>query len=123
VERFHLSSGENARSIESLKQQVLKVTKVRDTKILEISATLPEPALAQQFVIYVAEETVKLSRGESAVADREVMGEAERQAADAQERLERAQQALVAYSAREPNGALEPRIESDVICLRRSINR
>jgi uncharacterized protein involved in exopolysaccharide biosynthesis len=117
VERFHLSSGENARSIESLKQQVLKVTKVRDTKILEISATLPEPALAQQFVIYVAEETVKLSRGESAVADREVMGEAERQAADAQERLERAQQALVAYSAREPNGALEPRIESDVDLL------
>jgi len=56
VERFHLSSGENARSIESLKQQVLKVTKVRDTKILEISAST-EPALAQQFVIYVAEET------------------------------------------------------------------
>jgi capsular polysaccharide biosynthesis protein len=104
VERFHLSSGENARSIESLKQQVLKVTKVRDTKILEISATLPEPALAQQFVIYVAEETVKLSRGESAVADREVMGEAERQAADAQERSSRASNRMW-------------------ICLRRSINR
>jgi len=117
VEHFHLSSGENARSIESLKQQVLKVTKVRDTKILEISATLPEPALAQQFVIYVAEETVKLSRGESTVTDHEVIGEAERQAAEARQRLDHAQLAFVANSAREPTGALQPRIESDVDLL------
>jgi len=33
VEHFHLASGENPRSIESLKQQVLKVSKLRDTKI------------------------------------------------------------------------------------------
>jgi uncharacterized protein involved in exopolysaccharide biosynthesis len=50
VEHFHLSSVEGARSMESLKQQVLKVTKLRDTKILEISATLADPQLAQQFV-------------------------------------------------------------------------
>jgi succinoglycan biosynthesis transport protein ExoP len=117
VEHFHLASGENARSIESLKQQVLKVTKIRDTKILEISATLPEPALAQQLVNYIAEETVKLSRGESAATDREVIGEAERQAAEAQQRLDRAQQGLVANAAREPSGALQPRIESDVDLL------
>ena len=109
VEHFHLATGR----IESLKQQVLKVTKVRDTKILEISATLPEPVMAQQFVNYVAEETVKLSRGESAASDREVIGEAERQSTDAQQRLERAQQAWIANSAREPIGALQPRIEAD----------
>lgn len=119
VEHFHLAAGENARTIESLKQQVLKVSKLRDTKILEISATLPEPALAQQFVNYVAEETVKLSRGESAAADREVVGQAEREATEAQQRLDRAQQAIVASSAREPTGALQPRIESDVDLLER----
>jgi len=70
------------------------VTKLRDTKILEISATLPEPGLAQQFVNYVADETVKLSRGESAVADREIIGEAERLASEAQQRLDRAQEAV-----------------------------
>lgn len=117
VARFHLRSGENAQSIESLKQQVLKVTKLRDTKILEISATLAEPELAQQFVNYVAEETVKLSRGESAATDREVIGEADRQATEAQQRLDRAQQAWVAYAAREPNGSLEPQIEADVDLL------
>ena len=87
MEHFHLASGENARSIEGLKQQVLKVTKLRDTKILEISATLTDPGLAQQFVNYVADETVKLSRGESAATDREMIGEAERQAAEAGSRV------------------------------------
>src|SRR5262245_53768270 len=56
VERFHLHAGGLFPSIESLKQQVLKVTKLQDTKILEISATLPEPGLAQHFVQYLAEE-------------------------------------------------------------------
>jgi uncharacterized protein involved in exopolysaccharide biosynthesis len=117
VEHFHLASGGDARTIESLKQQVLKVAKIRDTKILEISVTLPEPVLAQQFVNYVAEETVKLSRGESAASDREVIGEAERQFTEARQRLERAEQAWITNSAREPTGALQPRIESDVDLL------
>jgi len=114
VEHFHLVS---KGSIESLKQQVLKVAKLRDTKILEISATLAEPEMAQQFVNYVAEETVKLSRGESAASDREVIGEAERQAGETQQRLDRAQQAWAANAAREPNGALQPQIEADVDLL------
>jgi uncharacterized protein involved in exopolysaccharide biosynthesis len=117
VDHFHLAYGANARSIESLKQQVLKVTKLRDTKILEISATLPDPVLAQQFVSYVAEETVKLSRGESAASDREVIGEAERQAIEARDRLDRAQQAAGANAAQAPSGALQPQIEADVDLL------
>ncbi len=110
AEHFHLASGR----IESLKQQVLKVTKLRDTKILEISATLPQPELAQQFVSYVAEETVKLSRGESAATDNEVVGEGERQTAEAQQRLDHAQQAWAANAAHESGGALQSQIEADV---------
>ncbi len=117
AEHFHLLSRENSRSMESLKQQVLKVTKLRDTKILEISATLRDPELAQQFVNYVAEETVKLSRGESAATDHEVIGEADKQATEAQQRLEKAQQAWATYTAREPSGALQPQIEADVDLL------
>jgi succinoglycan biosynthesis transport protein ExoP len=117
VEHFHLNVGGNGRSIESLKQQVLKVTKLRDTKILEISVTLAEPVLAQQFVNYVAEETVKLSRSESAATDLDVIGETERLAAESQQKLERAQQAVAANAAREPSGALQPQIESDVDLL------
>jgi uncharacterized protein involved in exopolysaccharide biosynthesis len=114
VERFHLSTGANARSIESLKQQVLKVSKLRDTKIMEISATWPEPNLAQQVALYIAEETVKLSRGESIATDREVIGEAERQATEAQQRLDRAQQAWAAETVRSPGAALQAQIEADV---------
>jgi uncharacterized protein involved in exopolysaccharide biosynthesis len=117
AEHFHLISAENAGSIESLKQRVLKVNKIRDTKILEISATLASPEMAQQFVNYVADETVKLSRGESAATDREVIGEAERQAALAQQRLDKAQQAWAANAAKEPSSALQPQIEADVDLL------
>ena len=73
--------------------------------------------MAQQFVNYVAEETVKLSRGESAATDREVTGEAERQATEAGQRLERAQQASIDNATREPNGALQPQIEAEVDLL------
>jgi succinoglycan biosynthesis transport protein ExoP len=114
VEHLNLSSGQNARSIESLKQQVLKVNKLRDTKILEISATWSEPVVAQQVARYVAEETVKLSRGESLATDREVIGEGERQATEEQRRLERAQQAWAAEAAHAPSVALQSQIEADV---------
>jgi len=114
VERFHLASGRDSSAIESLKQQVLKVTKLRDTKILEISATLPEPALAQQLVSYVAEETVKLSRGESVAVDREVMDAADRQASEAMQKLHLAQQNAAENAVRQPSGELQAQIEADV---------
>jgi uncharacterized protein involved in exopolysaccharide biosynthesis len=110
VEHFHLASGR----IEALKQQVLKVTKLRDTKILEISATLPAPDLAQQFVSYVAEETVKLSRGESLANDRDAIGDAERQEAETKLRLAGVQRAWAEHESREPSGELQTQIESDV---------
>jgi capsular polysaccharide biosynthesis protein len=110
VEHFHLGSGR----IESLKAQVLKVTKLRDTKILEISATLLQPELAQQFVNYIAEETVKLSRSESLATDREVISDAEHQFADAELRLAQVQRTWAEHESRQPSGQLQAEIESDV---------
>jgi capsular polysaccharide biosynthesis protein len=112
VERFHLQPGGWSPSIESLKQQVLKVTKLQDTKILEISATLPEPELAQRLVQYLAEETVSMSHNEYAAADRELIDEAQREASDAKTRLDTAQKAWAAYTEREPIDALESQIEA-----------
>src|SRR3954454_119706 len=48
-------------SIEALKKKVLRVNKPRETKILEISATLPNPRDAQALAKHLAEETVRLS--------------------------------------------------------------
>jgi uncharacterized protein involved in exopolysaccharide biosynthesis len=114
VERFHLATADNARNIESLKQRVLKVTKVRDTKILEISSTLVNPELAQQLVRYIAEETVKLSRRESEATDREMIAEAERQLAEARQRMDRTQQEWTRLAEHEPSSALQAQIESDI---------
>src|SRR3954454_1286142 len=47
-------------SIESLKKTVLRVSKPRDMKILEISATLPSPVQAQALAKFIAAGTVQL---------------------------------------------------------------
>ena len=47
LEHLHLRESYEGTSIETLKRRVLKVAKLRETKILEISATLEDPAKAQ----------------------------------------------------------------------------
>jgi polysaccharide biosynthesis transport protein len=92
AEQFHLRDG-SAQSIESLKRRVLKVNKLRDTRILEISVTLPDPKLAQQFVRFLAEETVSSSRTESLASDSELIEETRTQLEQARNRLESAKKA------------------------------
>ncbi len=74
--------------------------------------------MAQQFVNYVAEETVKLSRGESAAtrsrSDRRSGAAGDGSAAEAGAARNRR---AVANAAREPNGALQPQIEAEVDLL------
>lgn len=90
VDRFHL---DRSKAIESLKQRVLKVTKLRDTKILVIEVTLPDAPLAHGVAEYLAQQTVEMSQAESRAADADVLDESAKQAADALQALERAQQA------------------------------
>ena len=93
AEKFHLQEAGGAhRPIESLKRGVLKVSKLRDTKIMEINVTLTDPKLAQSMAQYLAEQTVALSHGESLDADRELIDEAEKQTAASARRLAQAQQ-------------------------------
>src|SRR5215469_1790516 len=60
--RFQLQTLMGPRPIESLKRSVLKVGIVRNTRILEIAATLPDPREAQALAQYVAEQTVAQNR-------------------------------------------------------------
>jgi capsular polysaccharide biosynthesis protein len=112
VERFRLHPAGWYTSIESFKQQVLKVSKLQDTKILEISATLPDPGLAQRFVQYLAEETVSMSQSENSAADRELINQAQKEALDAKSRLDVAQKAWAEYTEREPIAALQSQVEA-----------
>lgn len=114
AEKFHLQSGAGARPIESLKRGVLKVTKLRDTKIMDISVTLTDPKLAQSMAQYLAEETVSLSHAENVDADRESIGEAEKQEEASALRLKDMQQAWTTLSVREPVESLQGELDSSV---------
>jgi len=114
AEHFHLVSPGGSQAIESLKRGILKVSKIRDTKILEISATLSDPKLAQGFAQYVAEETVNMNRGANLVADREFLDDAEKRAAEAQQRLDQAQKAQANLTATALIGALQADLDASV---------
>src|SRR5947207_4485468 len=51
--------------IERLKKRILKVEVLRNTKILEINPTLPDPARAHELSLYIANEAVNLNRSAS----------------------------------------------------------
>lgn len=111
---FHLINPGGSQAVESLKRGILKVSKIRDTKILEISATMTDPKLAQSFAQYVAEETVNMNRGANLVADREFLDDAEKRAAEAQQRLDQAQKAQANVTATSLIGALQAEIDASV---------
>ena len=110
IQRFHLDSG----SAQSLKRRVLKVSKVRDTKILEISATLPDPKMAQSLAQFLAEETVRTSRGENIALDRSAAEEAESQLREAQTRMEQTQKGWASLASTAPVDSLQSEIEGAV---------
>lgn len=85
--QFHLRDTPT-QTIEGLKRRILKVNKPRDTRILEISITLPDPKLAQQLAEFVAEQTVTSSRNATVTSDSELVQEASRQWEQARRRLE-----------------------------------
>jgi len=62
VERFELRQLLGNRPIESLQKSVLRVEIVRNTRILEIAATLPDPQRAQALARFLAEATVEMNR-------------------------------------------------------------
>ncbi|MGD1093072.1 MAG: hypothetical protein ABSB35_13910 [Bryobacteraceae bacterium] len=102
LEKFHLRDAQAGAPLESIKRRVLKVSKVRDTKILEISATLSDPKLAQIVAQFVAEETVNLSRAANRESDQELLNSAQKQLEEARTALDHEQAAWLELSRREP---------------------
>jgi len=123
VEKFHLQR--DGGSIESLKRRVLRVEKLKDTKLLEIAVTLPDPKQAQAMVQYLAEETVALDTTLARSGDKELLEDTEQKLETAQKRLEnvRAQSEAVASAGSESVlesdaqalAGLKRRIEADRI--------
>ena len=111
--KFHLQEGGSA-PIESLKRTVLKVTKLRDTTIMEISVTLKDPKLAQCVAEYLANETVALSRAQSLGEDRDFIEAAEKQAEAARLHLAEVERQWASLSVKEPMDSLQGELDAAV---------
>jgi capsular polysaccharide biosynthesis protein len=111
-EKFGLLENKGAPSIESFKQKVLRVTKLKETKILQISVTLHDPKQAQALVQYLAEETVNLSRALSRQGDQDNLDVARQQLELAHSDLERASREAEAAAQRNLELSLESQVAS-----------
>jgi len=90
--QFHLQE-QGAAPIESLKRRVLKVDKLRDTRALQISVTLPDARTAQAAAQSIAEGTVELSHSGAKEADDALIENASKAAETAKARLNDAETA------------------------------
>ncbi len=112
VEKFHLRTSQDQGAVEGLKRRILKVTKVRDTKILQIETTLPDSRQAQAVAQFLADETVRLTRAANLENDQDLLAEARHRADLAQKRLAQEQTAWRGFSAREPTESLRDELDA-----------
>jgi uncharacterized protein involved in exopolysaccharide biosynthesis len=107
VQRFGLQG----QPIESLKRRVLTVQLVRNTRIMEISATLPDPKKAQALAKFLAEATVEINRAAVSESDQDLLRGIEQQARDLRTRLQETDAAWAKAAAAEPLLGLQSAME------------
>lgn len=112
IEQLRLRSTLGAGPVESLKNRVLKVGLVRNTRILEINGTLPDARQAQALAQFLAESTVKLTRSMFSEGDRELLQGIEKQEREAQERLTEIENGWAQSLTNEPMNQLETDLKS-----------
>ena len=107
VQRFGLEG----RPIESLKRHVLQVQLVRNTRIMEISATLPDPKKAQALARFLAEATVEINRAAVSESDQDLLRGIEQQERDLRTRLQETDASWAKAAAAEPLLGLQSAME------------
>jgi uncharacterized protein involved in exopolysaccharide biosynthesis len=112
VDKFHLREGESSKTLESLKRRILKVTKLKDTKILQISATLGDPKQAQGLAQFVAQETVALSRSASIADEQDLRDDAHARMTEAQKSLSQEQSTWREFNVKQPYEAMRADVEA-----------
>ena len=112
AQRFHLRDRDGS-PIESLKRRVLKVDKLRDTRALQISVTLPDPRTAQAVAQFIAEGAVELSRSGAREADDAMIQDATQAAESARARLNEAATASQKVAGEHSADALRSEVFDD----------
>jgi succinoglycan biosynthesis transport protein ExoP len=112
VDGLDLRRDFGARAVESIKNRVLKVTLVRNTRILEIAATLPNAVKAQALARFLAESTVELNRSVVNEGDQDLIQGLEQQQGEARGRLENLEAQWARLVATEPVEDLKSSMEN-----------
>jgi capsule polysaccharide export protein KpsE/RkpR len=112
AEKFGLTTAFGGQAFESIKKRVLRVGIVRNTRILEVAATLPDPRKAQALAQYLAESTVELTRSVVKESDRDLIAGIERQQQEARAHVQEADEAWSKTLAAEPVSQLQAEMES-----------
>jgi succinoglycan biosynthesis transport protein ExoP len=112
IDNFGLRSSFGSRPIESLKRSVLKVGILRNTRVLEISATLPDPRKAQELARFLAESSVELNRSLVREGDRDLIQGFEQQEREARTRLQEIDESWAKLLSSEPVNQLQSAMES-----------
>jgi uncharacterized protein involved in exopolysaccharide biosynthesis len=110
--RFGLRGGSQA--IDALKKAVLKVEIPHNTKILEIRVTLRDPRKAHEMALFLARQTVALSRSAAMGGAGERIAAVEREAGEARVRFETAEREWATATASGPIDPLTAELEADL---------
>ena len=115
VETLGIRDPEDPKPLSRLKQTILEVEIPRNTKVLEIRATLADPEKAQRLAVYIAEATVRLNQDLNAASD-EARTAAPRRARDhAAQRVRDAEKQLRLFAVKEPVAGLEQELYALVL--------
>jgi uncharacterized protein involved in exopolysaccharide biosynthesis len=112
VGKFGLAAVFQGQALESIKKRVLRVGIVRNTRILEVAATLPDPRKAQALAQFLAESTVDLTRSVVKESDRDLIAGIERQEQEARARVLEMDEQWARVLASEPVAQLQADMES-----------
>jgi capsular polysaccharide biosynthesis protein len=107
LDRFKLRTELGSLPIESLKKRILKASLVRNTRILEISATLPVPRKAQELAQFIAESAADLNTGFISAGDQDLLVGAENQDRQARAEFDRTEAAWSQLLVNEPTDDLQ----------------
>jgi uncharacterized protein involved in exopolysaccharide biosynthesis len=112
LHQFKLREEDPETSVEQWKRRVLKVEIPRNTRILEIHATLRDARKARELAHYLAQQTVALNRSANRSGDEELIADTGRQLDAARTRLRRAEEEKRRIASLEPTEDLAAQIRA-----------
>jgi uncharacterized protein involved in exopolysaccharide biosynthesis len=120
IDHFRLP---HPKPIDQLKHSVLKVTIPRNTRILEIAATLPDAPTAQALALYLAQQVVELSRLSTRETERDLIANAEKGLDDARTKMQNAERAWAELESAPVNQTATRSMQIDVAQTQRDAAR